>query len=129
MDFRLTAAKYPITFEKCTEANGGEGYYAYSPYFPGILGDGLTYEDAANDLLDVLEDVIEQRSERGEALPEIQTGKEYSGVFTLRIGKNLHALLAKQAEADGKSISDCARTYIAYGLGYASTAQSHNLGR
>jgi len=63
------AARYPITFEKCVEAEGG-GYFAYSMLFPGILGDGASYEEAADDLFDVLGDVIAQRALRGEPLPE-----------------------------------------------------------
>jgi len=70
MNYRQIATQYPITFEKCTKADGGKGYYAYSTLFPGILGDGATYEEAADDLHDVLGDVIAQRRERGEEIPE-----------------------------------------------------------
>jgi predicted HicB family RNase H-like nuclease len=53
---------------------------------------------------------VELYNKEGKALPEPSAGKEYSGKFILRIGSELHRLLAVRAMQEGDSLNNyCAK--------------------
>lgn len=58
--------KIEVIIEKSKEG----GYGIYAPSAPGILGFGLTEEEAKESLQDALESAIEEYEERGSELPE-----------------------------------------------------------
>lgn len=114
------AREYPLTFEAVPQEDGG-GFYAYSLAFPGIMGDGATRDEAADDFLEVLTDVIDKRISADMPLPSIPSQSEYSGKLNLRIGKSLHAMLAQRAQVEAISINTLIVQYISYGLGSKET--------
>ena len=53
---------------------------------------------------------MELYNKEGKALPEPSAGKKYSGKFILRIGSELHRLLAVRAMQEGDSLNNyCAK--------------------
>ena len=75
---------------------------------PGLMHGGVHGDDELavySELCDVVDDWIRIYEEDGEALPEATAGKEYSGKFLLRPGKELHKDLAVQAMRDGESLN------------------------
>ena len=75
MDYLKTPAQfatmYPMEFEYVDRH-----CYSTCPMFPGIAGNGETEEDAAYDLLWLLEDAIENRIKLGIPLPRIDPEQE-----------------------------------------------------
>jgi predicted HicB family RNase H-like nuclease len=80
---------------------------------PGLMLGGVHGDDEAKvykQLCQVVEEWIRIHEEDGEPLPEETAGKEYSGKFVLRVGKELHKELAIQALRRGESLNSyCAR--------------------
>ena len=75
---------------------------------PGLMLGGVHGDDEAavySELCDVVDDWIRIYEEDGEPLPEATAGKEYSGKFLLRPGKELHKDLAVQAIRVGESLN------------------------
>lgn len=110
------AREYPLTFEAIPQEDGG-GFYAYSLAFPGIMGDGSSRDEAAEDFFEVLTDVIDKRISNNMPLPSLPSKADYSGKLNIRIGKSLHAMLAQRAQAESISINTLIIQYISYGLG------------
>lgn len=127
MDYVREARRYPFTFERISDEDGG-GYLAYSTAFPGILGDGEEMDDAANDLETLLADIIQRRIEKGMALPPRKAvqedgAKEYSGKLSLRVSRSVHRDLSERAMYEGVSINTLIVGYISHGLGEARRAR------
>ena len=61
-------------------------------FFGGVHGPDETQVFA--DLVEVIEDTIEDLEKEGQPLPPPTAGKTYSGKFNLRVGEELHELLA-----------------------------------
>ena len=75
---------------------------------PGLMFGGVHGDDESavySELCDVVDDWIRIYEEDGEPLPEATAGKEYSGKFLLRPGKELHKDLAVQAMRVGESLN------------------------
>ncbi len=75
---------------------------------PGLMLGGVHGENEAEvykELCDVVEEWIEVYKKDGEELPETTAGKDYSGRFVLRVGKNIHKELAISALREGKSLN------------------------
>ncbi len=66
---------------------------------------------------------METHRAEGWPLPEVQAVARYSGQFRLRVPRSLHAELAARAEAEGVSLNALVVSYIARGLGSASSAE------
>jgi predicted HicB family RNase H-like nuclease len=58
-----------------------------------------------SELREVIEEWIAIYEEDGEQLPLGAAGKDYSGKFNLRLGKELHERLAIEALREGKSLN------------------------
>ncbi len=75
---------------------------------PGLMLGGIHGDDELKvyrELCQVIEEWIEIFEQDGQPLPAPTAGKEYSGNFVLRVGKDLHAALAVDALRRGKSLN------------------------
>ena len=69
----------------------------------GVHGDNET--KVYKELCQTVEEWIEIYQEDGEPLPAATAGKEYSGKFVVRVGKDLHRALAVEALRHGESLN------------------------
>ena len=80
---------------------------------PGLMLGGVHGDDEAKvyrELCKTVEEWIAIYQEDGQPLPEATAGKEYSGKFVVRVGKDLHKALAIDALRHGESLnSHCLR--------------------
>lgn len=75
---------------------------------PGLMRGGVHGDDESavySELCDAVADWIRIYEEDGEPLPDATAGKEYSGKFLLRPGKELHKDLAVHAMRVGESLN------------------------
>ncbi len=75
---------------------------------PTLMLGGVHGDDEAEvyrELCQVVEEWIEIYHKDGEPLPPATAGKEYSGKFVLRVGKELHQVLAVNALRCGESLN------------------------
>ncbi len=75
---------------------------------PGLMLGGVHGDSEASvyaELCQVVDEWIRIYQEDGDALPEATAGKEYSGKFILRTGKELHQELAVRALREGESLN------------------------
>lgn len=69
----------------------------------GIHGDNEA--KVYRELCQAVEEWIEIYQEDGHSLPAATAGKEYSGKFVIRVGKDLHKTLAITAMQHGESLN------------------------
>lgn len=75
---------------------------------PGLMIGGVHGEDETRvytELLGVVDEWIQVSKEDGQPLPPATAGRDYSGKFVLRVGKELHKELAIEALRAGKSLN------------------------
>jgi predicted HicB family RNase H-like nuclease len=75
---------------------------------PGLMLGGVHGPNEAKvyrELCQVVEEVIRIYEEDGDPLPAPTAGKEYSGKFVVRVGRELHKELAIEAVRSGKSLN------------------------
>ena len=75
---------------------------------PGLMLGGIHGDNEAKvykDLCQTVEEWIEIYQEDGDPLPAATAGKEYSGKFVVRVGKDLHKALAIDALRHGESLN------------------------
>ena len=75
---------------------------------PGVMLGGVHGDNESEvykELCEVVEEWIEIYKGDGESLPEATAGKEYSGKFVLRVGKDMHKELAISALREGESLN------------------------
>lgn len=75
---------------------------------PGLMLGGVHGTDEAKvyrELCQAVEEWVEIQHEDGEPLPEPTAGRDYSGRFVLRVGKELHKALAVDALREGRSLN------------------------
>jgi predicted HicB family RNase H-like nuclease len=75
---------------------------------PGLMLGGIHGDDEAKvykELCQAVEEWIETYQEDKEPLPESTAGKEYSGKFVVRVGRDLHKALAIDALRHGESLN------------------------
>ncbi len=75
---------------------------------PGLMRGGIHGDDEAKvykELCQAVEEWIEIYQEDREPLPESTAGKEYSGKFLVRVGRDLHKALAIDALRHGESLN------------------------
>lgn len=75
---------------------------------PGLMRGGVHGEDEAlvyKELCQAVEEWIAIHQADGEPLPPATAGKEYSGKFVVRVGKELHKALAIDALRYGESLN------------------------
>lgn len=91
---------------KIVEWSEADGCYVGA--CPGLMLGGVHGDDEAAvyaELCDVVDEWVRIYEEDGEPLPESTAGKEYSGKFLLRPGKELHKELALRALRAGESLN------------------------
>ena len=109
-----TAADLPWSREIYVDEDGG--YLARVPELPGCFADGDTAEEAQASLNGVIEDWLTIAFERGERIPAPRRlADQYSGRFSVRIPRSLHASLSKSAETEGCSLNQLVTTVLAAG--------------
>jgi predicted HicB family RNase H-like nuclease len=75
---------------------------------PGLMQGGIHEDDEAKvykELCQAVEEWIEIYQEDREPLPESTAGKEYSGKFVVRVGRDLRKALAIDALRHGESLN------------------------
>ena len=75
---------------------------------PGLMLGGIHGDDEAKvykELCQAVEEWIEVYHKDGEPLPAATSGREYSGKFVVRVGKDLHKALAVDALRHGESLN------------------------
>jgi len=76
---------------------------------PGLMLGGVHGDNEAKvykDLCQTVEEWIAIYEQDGEPLPEATAGKEYSGKFVVRVGKDLHKSLVIGAMRHGESLNE-----------------------
>ena len=76
---------------------------------PGLMLGGIHGDDEARvykQLCQAVEEWIEIYEQDGAPLPAATAGKEYSGKFVVRVGKDLHKSLAIGALRHGESLNE-----------------------
>ena len=80
---------------------------------PGLMLGGVHGQDETKvyrELCQAVDEWIEIYERDGTPLPEATAGKQYSGKFVLRVGKDLHKALAIGALRHGESLNEhCVR--------------------
>jgi len=75
---------------------------------PGLMLGGIHGEDESKvykELCQAVEEWIEIYEKDKEPLPAATAGKDYSGKFVVRVGKDLHKVLAIDALRQGESLN------------------------
>lgn len=76
---------------------------------PSLMTGGVHGKDEASvykELCQAVDEWIDIYGQDGTPLPEATSGKEYSGKFVIRVGKELHKTLTIGALRYGKSLND-----------------------
>ena len=102
----MRTAKDYIRLVEWSEEDGV--YIGRSPglFFGGVHGDDEV--EVYKDLVIAIEDVVETAERDGEVLPPPTAARSYSGKFNLRVGSELHELLALEA----MKVSESLNTYV-----------------
>ncbi len=75
---------------------------------PGLMLGGIHGHDEADvyrELCEAVDEWIQIQKEDGDPLPDPTAGKEYSGKFVVRVGRDLHRELALRALREGQSLN------------------------
>ncbi|NLJ74927.1 MAG: type II toxin-antitoxin system HicB family antitoxin [Firmicutes bacterium] len=109
---------YSVRLSQLSEGDGG-GWIAYVPELEGCLTDGETPDEAYNNLKEVLALWLEvaRETEKNIPAPRIHDEPRHSGRIVLRMPKNLHTILAAQAEQEGVSLNQYMVSLLSYNAG------------
>ncbi len=109
---------YSVRLSQLAREDGG-GWLASVPELPGCFADGETPDEAYAELKGVLEFWLQVAKETGKPVsePAIQEEVQYSGKTVLRMPKNLHRILAEQAELEGASLNQYMVSLLSYNAG------------
>ncbi len=92
------------------------GYVARVLEFPGCISEGDTPNEAIENIEEALRLIVEVMVERGDAIPEPLSTREFSGRLNLRIPPTLHARATERAALEGVSLnrllSDAVAQYV-----------------
>jgi predicted RNase H-like HicB family nuclease len=98
-------------------ADENGGWFVEIPELPGCMTAVEKFEDAYN-AIDVAKEVwIEQALEDGYKIPLPAEKRDYSGKFSLRIPRSLHARLVVQSEEEGMSLNNYCTYLLSLGSG------------
>ena len=81
----------------------------YVGTFPGLFYGGCHGDNEADvykELIEIIEENIALYKENGKSLPPETAGKQYSGKFLIRPGKELHKALAIRALQENESLNN-----------------------
>lgn len=81
------------------------GFIALVSEFPGLSAFGETREEAVKEAEIALSGMIDLYQEEGDPLPDPTSLPGYSGQLRIRIPKDLHASLARNAQVQGVSLN------------------------
>jgi len=108
--------------EPLSEDDGG-GYLIRFLDYPGCIADGGTPEEAILAGRDALQSYVRTLEELGRPLP--QTGEEaFSGKWSQRAPKSLHAALIRRAASEGVSLNTLCVALLAEGIGRREPGRS-----
>jgi predicted HicB family RNase H-like nuclease len=82
-----------------------EAYIGRVSELPSLAAHGDTRETALQEISQLVEYVLKDLEESGEAIPEPFATRQFSGRFNVRIGKSLHRALAVEASRQGISLN------------------------
>lgn len=106
---------YPVTFE-----DGSVEWAAEYPDLNGIVGAGLTAEEAISEAELFKESYLDSLDILGESYPEHRFDPNVSGRLTVRLSKALHHKVLFRAEREGVSINQWINEILAKEIGYIS---------
>jgi predicted RNase H-like HicB family nuclease len=98
---------YNIIIRYITDETGNY-YLATVLELPGCMSDGVTYQEAFENIKEAMGGWIETKLENGLSVPKPITPESFSGKFVVRLPKSLHARLALEAEREGVSLNQYA---------------------
>jgi len=92
---------------KVVEWSAEDGFFIGSaPPLIGPCCHGENEAEVYQQLCDIVKEWVELYKREGPHLPQAIAGKEYSGKFVLRVGSELHRLLAIRALQHGDSLNN-----------------------
>jgi len=97
--------------------NEDGSWFARIAEFTGCMTEGVTVDEAMNNLDDAMAAWIEVKIEDGEAIPPPLNSGQYSGKFLMRVPKTLHRELVRRADLEGVSLNQYALTALAQAVG------------
>jgi predicted RNase H-like HicB family nuclease len=103
---------YNIIIRHITDESGSY-YLATVLEMDGCMSDGVTYQEAFENIHEAMEGWIETKLENGFPVPAPVGNESFSGKFVVRLPKSLHARLSIEAEKEGVSLNQ----YTLYKLG------------
>ncbi|MDR1956424.1 MAG: type II toxin-antitoxin system HicB family antitoxin [Treponema sp.] len=95
---------YHIVIRHITDASGSY-YLATVLELDGCMSDGLTYQEAFENIKEAMEGWIETKLENGFPVPVPLDTESLSEQLVVQLPKSLHARLARQAERAGLSLN------------------------
>ena len=117
---------YPIILRSLSEEDGG-GFLAEVPDLPGCMADGSTEDEAIAEVHDAMKSWLKTAEEAGDPIPKASISNNYSGQWSMRAPKHLHAALALQAKEEGVSLNMLAVSLLAEGLGKKHFLSKHSV--
>ena len=108
--------------EPLSEDDGG-GYLIRFLDYPGCIADGETPEEAILAGRDALQSYVRTLKELGRPVPRV--GEEaFSGKWSQRAPKSLHAALIRRAASEGVSLNTLCVALLAEGIGRREPGQT-----
>lgn len=105
--------------EPLSEEDGG-GYLIRFSDYPGCIADGDTPEAAIVAGRDALQSYVRTLEELGRPIPEAGDNA-FSGKWSQRAPKSLHAALTRRASSEGVSFNTLCVALLAEGVGHRET--------
>jgi len=99
-------------------------WVATSPEFDGVTAFGESRDEALGELKVALDLAEETYRDEGWALPLAEKVSDYSGQLRIRMAKNLHAQLVRQAKLNGVSLNLLIVSYLAERAGFGAAEHS-----
>jgi predicted HicB family RNase H-like nuclease len=100
---KVRAEEYSYTVAWSEE---DEAFIGKVAEFPSLAAHGRTQENALREVRTVVEAVLEDLVESGEAIPEPLGKRAYSGRLNVRMSKDLHRRLALESATQGVSLNN-----------------------
>lgn len=97
------------------------GFSASILEFPGCVTQGDTLEEAYASLTEAAEGWLDSVLDLGQAVPEPDAEREYSGKIVIRLPKSTHRRAAQIAETEGVSLNTFLADAVAQRIGGYST--------
>jgi len=104
-DYRHLPYNYLI---KQIQDESGSYFHASVLEFDGCQSTGESMHEAYESLMEAMEGWIETKLEKGFPVPAPFENGKYSGKFSVRLPKSLHARLVIEAEKEGVSLNQYA---------------------